>query len=204
MRSAAAVRIPGTYSNLEMNEDGGDLLGMEIKIVPIGVRYQGVADTGLGPAGRFMTLPDSKPEPGGPIALIEPHDSRVGAVVIPATGPSRIEFAHLAVYHTRDIERYEIWSYQAVLEISGVDRMLVEGGSEVRDHVDDGMVLLDGEELVDWKALLDPRPVTRIKLTFGSGRIIDIRCREAQLRLQHAIKHMEDWVGPLDPSPSAQ
>jgi len=37
----AAVRIPGTYSNLAMNEDGGDLLGVEIKIVPIGERYQG-------------------------------------------------------------------------------------------------------------------------------------------------------------------
>jgi hypothetical protein len=151
-----------------------------------------------------MTLSDSKSEPGGPVALIEPHDSRVNAVVITATGPSRIEFAHLGVYHTRDIERYEIWSYQAVLEISGVDRMLVEGGSEVTDYVDDGMVLLAGEELVDWKALLDPRSVTRIKLTFGSGRIIDIQWHEAQLRLQRVIKHVEDWVGPLYHSPSAQ
>lgn len=30
----SAVRVSGTYSNLAFNEEGGDLLGMEIKIVP--------------------------------------------------------------------------------------------------------------------------------------------------------------------------
>jgi hypothetical protein len=36
------ARVPGTYSNLQFNEDGGDLLGMEIKIVPIGDHFQAV------------------------------------------------------------------------------------------------------------------------------------------------------------------
>ena len=30
------ARVSGTYSNLQYNEEGGDLLGIEIKIVPIG------------------------------------------------------------------------------------------------------------------------------------------------------------------------
>jgi len=34
------VQIAGTYTNLEYNDDGGDLLGIEVKIVPIGDRYQ--------------------------------------------------------------------------------------------------------------------------------------------------------------------
>lgn len=29
------VKVTGTYSNLEYNEEGGDLLGIEIKIVPV-------------------------------------------------------------------------------------------------------------------------------------------------------------------------
>jgi hypothetical protein len=33
-RRHAAVQLAGTYSNLEYNEEGGDLLGIEIKIVP--------------------------------------------------------------------------------------------------------------------------------------------------------------------------
>jgi hypothetical protein len=36
-----AVRVPGTYSNLELNEEAGDLLGIEIKIVPVNNRFQG-------------------------------------------------------------------------------------------------------------------------------------------------------------------
>lgn len=36
-----AVRVPGTYSNLEFNEEGGDLLGIEIKIVPVDNHFQG-------------------------------------------------------------------------------------------------------------------------------------------------------------------
>jgi hypothetical protein len=136
-------------------------------------------------------------EPSGAIALIEPHDGKVDAVVIIGNGCTRIEFAHLAVYHQRDTEMFEIWSYRAILEANGVDRLIVEGCSEVADYVDDGAVLLDSEELVDWKELLTSKPVTQIKITFGSGRTIDIHCHDAQLRLQQPIKHVEDWSGPL-------
>jgi hypothetical protein len=34
------IQIAGTYTNLEYNEEGGDLLGIEVKIVPVGGRYQ--------------------------------------------------------------------------------------------------------------------------------------------------------------------
>ncbi len=34
------LQVPGTYSNLEFNEEGGDLLGMEVKIVPVGDHFQ--------------------------------------------------------------------------------------------------------------------------------------------------------------------
>jgi hypothetical protein len=37
---AATVKVPGTYSSLEYNDEGGDLLGMEVKIVPAGGRLQ--------------------------------------------------------------------------------------------------------------------------------------------------------------------
>ena len=29
------IQVPGTYSNLQYNEEGGDLLGIEIKVVPV-------------------------------------------------------------------------------------------------------------------------------------------------------------------------
>jgi hypothetical protein len=40
---SGSVKVTGTYSNLQYNEEGGDLLGMEIKIVPVtGERLQAV------------------------------------------------------------------------------------------------------------------------------------------------------------------
>jgi hypothetical protein len=39
--SSRDVKVTGTYSNLEYNEEGGDVLGIEIKIVPAGGRLQG-------------------------------------------------------------------------------------------------------------------------------------------------------------------
>jgi hypothetical protein len=144
-----------------------------------------------------MTLPLTKQHPTGPIALIEPHDSRVDEVVISPAGLSRIDFAHLAVYHACDGEKFEIWSYRAVLEAQRVYRMIVDGCLEITDYVDDGVVVLFGKELVDWKELLESRAATQIKLTFGSGKTIDIHCHEAQLRLRQPIRHVEDWTGPL-------
>ena len=37
---AEEARVIGTFSNLEFIEESGDLVGMEIKIVPTGDRYQ--------------------------------------------------------------------------------------------------------------------------------------------------------------------
>jgi hypothetical protein len=43
MPKKAPVRIAGTYTDLQYNAEGGDLLGMEIKIVPVvGDRMQAV------------------------------------------------------------------------------------------------------------------------------------------------------------------
>lgn len=137
------------------------------------------------------------------IALVEPHDGTVDAVVIDASGDIRVEFKHLAVYHTRAAEEYEIWSYRAVLEARSVDRAVVEGAVNVPDSVYDATVMVGDSELADWKELLVARPVTRIQLSFGSGRTIEIHCREAKLTLEQAVRHLEDWTGPLYASPPA-
>lgn len=46
------VDIAGTYSNVRYIEEAGDLLGMEIKIIPLGEQYQAavfVAEGSVGP-----------------------------------------------------------------------------------------------------------------------------------------------------------
>jgi hypothetical protein len=93
----------------------------------------------------------------------------VHIAVVDATGRIRIQFKHLPVYHTRAAEEYEIWSHRAVLEASSVERVVVEGAANIHDSIDDATVTIGDSEMTDWKALLVARPVTRIKLSFGSG-----------------------------------
>jgi hypothetical protein len=51
------VQVSGTYTDIEFNEEGGDLLGMEVKIVPIGGRYQAAVLVSEG-SPRPMVLVD--------------------------------------------------------------------------------------------------------------------------------------------------
>ena len=143
-----------------------------------------------------MTDHIPKPEPTGAIALIEAHDSRVSSVDISPTGHSHIEFEHLAVYHQTGPESFTIWSYRAVLEADEVEQFTIYG-SITMDYVDDSVIVLDGHELPGLQVLLNRQPVSEIKLTFGSGRTIEMHCHNAQLRLYNAIKPVEEWVGPL-------
>lgn len=138
----------------------------------------------------------------GSIALIEPHDGEIESVSIALDGTARVQFAKLSVYLERGTEHYEIWIYRGVLEIGGAYELALHGQPQAGfdDYVDDAVVSADSVE-VSWKELLDRRLVTQMKLSFGSGRTIDINCHDVQLVLQQSIKHVEDWAGPLVSEP---
>jgi len=72
------IKYSGTFSSLEYNEEGGDLLGAEIKIVPTRNGYQGVLQIAEGGPSALMVvivqfkdgemsfeIPQSYPEYGG-------------------------------------------------------------------------------------------------------------------------------------------
>jgi hypothetical protein len=48
------LKYAGTFSNLEYNQEGGDLLGMEIKIVPTRKGYQGALQIAEGGPSELM------------------------------------------------------------------------------------------------------------------------------------------------------
>jgi hypothetical protein len=50
------VKYAGTFSNLEYNQEGGDLLGMEIKIVPTKKGYQGALQIAEGGPSELMVV----------------------------------------------------------------------------------------------------------------------------------------------------
>ena len=50
------LKYTGTFSNLEYNQEGGDLLGMEIKIVPTKKGYQGALQIAEGGPSELMVV----------------------------------------------------------------------------------------------------------------------------------------------------
>ncbi|MES2296642.1 MAG: hypothetical protein V4582_06340 [Pseudomonadota bacterium] len=48
------VRCQGTYSSFEFNKEGGDLLGLEIKIVPAGEHFEAVVQSAQGEPGALF------------------------------------------------------------------------------------------------------------------------------------------------------
>ncbi|TMI23115.1 hypothetical protein E6H36_11440 [Candidatus Bathyarchaeota archaeon] len=50
------IKYTGTFSNLEYNQEGGDLLGIEIKIVPTRKGYQGAIQIAEGGPSELMVV----------------------------------------------------------------------------------------------------------------------------------------------------
>jgi hypothetical protein len=55
-RALPKVQVAGTYTNLEYNDEGGDLVGIEVKIVPLGDRYQAAVLVSEGAPSPMMLV----------------------------------------------------------------------------------------------------------------------------------------------------
>jgi hypothetical protein len=133
------------------------------------------------------------------IACVEWHDAEVGAIILQAHDPSVIEFTHLPVYRELHAEKFEIWSYRASLQLFGVRKVLIEGEGEDPDYISDAIASGDNGVFTSGMLPINEQVgVDRIEVVFGSGRKLELQCRYVQLVLREAIKHVEDWDGPLN------
>jgi hypothetical protein len=57
VRAQNAPRITGTYSNMYFNQEGGDLLGDEVRIVAASGGYQGALQFAEGEPGDLIVVP---------------------------------------------------------------------------------------------------------------------------------------------------
>jgi hypothetical protein len=139
-----------------------------------------------------------KAGPAGRIAFIEFHDAEVKSVVIEMDGGADIQFTHLPVYHEIDTERYAVWSYTAVLRLTGVRSIGIGGPFEPNDYLSDALGTDDDGRIESGLIPIDQViPLSAITLRFGSGRTVEVSCDGLRLVLQDAMEHTEDWVGPL-------
>lgn len=51
--AADSTQVPGTYSSLTYNEEGGDLLGYEVRMIPTNQGIRAVVQVAEGDAGRI-------------------------------------------------------------------------------------------------------------------------------------------------------
>lgn len=54
--AANNVRIPGTYSSLVYNEESGDLIGYEVRVIPTNSGVKAVVQVAEGDAGRIYIV----------------------------------------------------------------------------------------------------------------------------------------------------
>jgi len=135
----------------------------------------------------------------GQIALVEFHDAVIDSLVLDMQGRCLVHFKHLPIYHERDRDNFEIWSYEAALQLFDVRKICVEGIGGAADYVSDMLsVGGDGDPLNSGRMPVDQRlSVSKVELRFGSGRVAEIECGTMLLTLERATEHVEDWAGPL-------
>ena len=54
--ATGATRLPGTYSSLKYNVEGGDLVGFEVRVVPTNLGTKAVVQVAEGDAGRIYIV----------------------------------------------------------------------------------------------------------------------------------------------------
>src|SRR5260221_13975278 len=89
----------------------------------------------------------------GPVALVEPHDGHIRQIVVTPGLSVTLDFDRLNVYHYIRLERYQVWSYRAILTLTGVARFFVESLLDSSDYVEDAVVFTGLHE-TPWIELL--------------------------------------------------
>lgn len=127
---------------------------------------------------------------------IDPHDAIIGDIRVRPSGDVDISFAHLNVFERVADERYDVWSYQAVLLCQQVTAIEMNGIGNADAWVSD--MSYDGvsEELSANRAGL-PSQVDGFELILDNGATIRIVCASVCWRLKARIKRLETWEGPL-------
>ena len=136
----------------------------------------------------------------GPIRLVELHDAWVSGIHLRLDGTVEIELGHLAVYHrvASEAEEYDLWSYQARLELRHVHRLDLLGELDEEDTISDDEIVNATGVRLRCEQLIGGAELTRFFLSFaGSGATLSVECRSAQLHLLAPLKLLEKWSGPL-------
>lgn len=127
---------------------------------------------------------------------IDPHDAVVEDIRVRLSGDVDISFAHMNVFERVADERYEVWSYRAVLRCRQVTSLemidLRSADAWVSDLSFQGV-----EQGRPMNRAELPTPVDGFELTFDNGATIRIACASVCWRLTTRVKRLETWEGPL-------
>lgn len=127
---------------------------------------------------------------------IDPHDAIIEDIHMRPSGDVDLRFAHLNVFERVAHERYDVWSYQAVLLCRQVTALEMSGIGNADAWVSD--MSYDGvsDELSASRANVTTQ-VDGFELILDNGAIIRIVCGSVCWRLNARIKRLETWEGPI-------
>lgn len=133
------------------------------------------------------------------------HDATVRDLRVHDGGKLTLSFEGVTAYRRITSDLYDTWIHRAILRVTGVTALLIQGPGWTKD--DDDYVLTDtvvnslGQK-IHW---IDVRAtgVRRIELLIFSGARIEIECAMADLKLSRGRELDGQWEGPLFQTPKA-
>ncbi len=144
-----------------------------------------------------MPLNEDAESVKGKIAAVALHDARLESILLKTGGDAIVRFAHVDIFIERSVDHYEVWSYSADLELGGVDRVANARPFGCAEPVTDGEVLDASGQSIELAMALDWTEAANVEVVMSTSGALSFSVARARFTLLKALKHTEDWIGPL-------
>lgn len=124
---------------------------------------------------------------------LEWHDSRLKQIIVRPDQVIELSFSHLCAYYTLETGKTIIWSAEAILQLSSISQLHMNGPFSAGDMIGDGALWDKNGEEIPLLPLDTTKTIASASLILaGSGTCIEIRATSAVISHFKPIYYLED------------
>lgn len=124
------------------------------------------------------------------------HDAWLATIMLTPDQGGALDFSHVDVYIETAPLRYDVWSYEARLQLFEVTECVLSGalseGSVAHGRVQDAF-----GKPVELADLTTRTAITGVDVQFAEGCTLRVKAKWATFTLVRPIEKFEEWSGPL-------